>query len=96
MVFGVILIVLGTIMAVVTIALGVHAEDDNDVMCTSLSGVLAAFLIVAGAIVCCEDSKPKEGTTVCRYYDVKSQQTITISEEGDTVVSWLHYIDYKK
>ena len=96
MVFGIILIAIGIIMTFVTVALGVHAEDDNDFMCTGLSGVLAAFLICAGAIVCCENSEPKEGTIVCRYYDVKSQQTITISEEGDTVVSWLHYIDYKK
>lgn len=95
MVFGIVLIALGIIMTGVTIVLGVRTEDDIDAMCTSFSGMLAAFLIVAGSIVCCEESEPKEGTIVCRYYDVKSQQTITISEDGDTVISWLHYIDYK-
>ena len=96
MVFGIILIVLGAIMSVLTIISGGHMEDDNDGLRTAFYAMLAAFFIIAGSILCCENSEPKEGTIVCRYYDVKSQQTITISEEGDTVVSWLHYIDYKK
>jgi hypothetical protein len=83
-------------MFVLTIISGVQAEDDADWLRTAFAGMLGTLFLCAGIIICCEESKPKEGTIVCSYYDVKSQQTITINEEGDTVVSWLHYIDYKK
>jgi hypothetical protein len=97
MISGIILLVLALFCFILAIISGVQAEDDADWwLCTFFAGTLGVLFLCGGLVICCEESEPKEGTIVCRYYDVKSQQTITVNAKGDTVATWQYWIDYKK